>query len=375
MTNPSPPLALAAGESAAGGIRRIVAELVADAIWRLENVADLGTAASVHETRKRCKEARGVIRLGRGGLGDGAFRAANGTLRDAARLLSDLRDDQAMLDTFDALVNASAGSIPPSGVGAVRNELRRRAIAAGRATELRRSKLTAAHRMLRDVGAQVREWNLSGEGDAMLADGLRQTAARAHQAMAAAEATGAPHDYHDWRKRVKDGWYHAQVLEPAAPSMLTWRAAMLHRLSDGLGDLNDLEVILETARLDPGGFGGAEQLATLQQLVSPMRHELERRALTLGRRLHSESADAYGERMLGYLDVWRRTGAELPVGAIAESFAQRDVLDELTKAELRTLAAEACIGGRWAMTRAELLAALRAAGRSRVRSPIGDRGA
>lgn len=363
MTRLPPPLGLTPTETAADGIRRIVGELIDDAIWRLENADTIGTAIAVHETRKRCKEARGVIRLARGGLGEQAYKAANGTLRDAARLLSDLRDRQAMLDTFDALVNASVGSIPAGGVGTVRSVLRDRALEAGRPTELRRSKVTATHRMLQGTRAQIAAWEFDREDDRMLATGLRVTYARARSAMAESEATGDPHVFHDWRKRVKYGWYHAQVLEPAAPSVLTPLAEMRHRLSDGLGGLHDLEVILERARLEPAELGGSDQIAALEGLVGPMQRELERRVLGLGHRLYSEPADAHVDRMLGYLDAWRNAGAELQVGEIGELFVPQDDLNDLTKGELRTLAAEAGIKGRWSMGRDELLAALRASGR------------
>lgn len=362
MARPSPSLELRLGETAASGIRRVVGDLIDDAIWRLENEGELGTKAAVHQTRKRCKEARGVLRLARGGLGEDAYKAANGVLRDASRLLSDLRDNHAMLSTFDALVNASVDEIPPQGVGSVRKALRERALTAGRKSKMRKAKLTAARRMLKHARRQLDDWAFDHEDLDVFGWGLERTYRRARSAMAAAEATSDPHILHDWRKRVKYGWYHAQVLRPAAPSVLAPMASMRHRLSDGLGDLHDLDVIVEMAQNDPAEFGGTEQVDAVASLAKSMQRELERRVVTLGHRLYSEPPAAHTERVLGYLSAWREAGAELEVGEISDLFGADDGLAELTKGALREIAADADIKGRWSMSRKELLTALRASG-------------
>ena len=362
MQPSAPSLALHQDETAADGIRRIVADLIDDALWRLEHEDELGTMTSVHETRKRCKEVRGVIRLARGGLGEDRYRAANDTLRDAARLLSDLRDNQAMLSTFDALVNASADAIAPTGVGSVRNALRERAMKAGRATKLRKAQVRGAHHMLGNARAQVDTWEFASDDLEMFGWGLRRTYGRARAAMAAAAATSDPHVYHEWRKRVKYSWYQASVLERAAPSVLTPMADMRHRLSDGLGDLHDLDVIVEMLRSNPAEFGGTDQIAAVESIAKPLQHELERRVLKLGRRLYSESVDAHSDRIMGYLAAWQDAGAELEIGEIGELFGVDDELGALTKGELQQLAKHAEIRGRWSMGRKELLAALRASG-------------
>jgi len=362
MVIPSPSLALLADENAAVGVRRIVATLVDDAMMRLDNVHDLGVEGVVHETRKRCKEARGVVRLARGALGEDRFRAANGVLRDAARLLSDLRDKHAMLGTFDALVNASVGDIPADGVGPVRSALRERSMVAGRPTRLRAGKLVAAHRMLGHARRQVDDWDVAGDDATVLRYGLELTYSRARQGMEAAEVSDDPHVLHDWRKRVKYGWYHAEVLRPAAPSVLEPLATMRHRLSNGLGDLHDLDVIVEIARSSPDEFGGPDQVDAVESIAVPMRDELRRRVLTLGRRLYAETPEAHADRLLGYLAAWRQGGGELQVDEIAELFQPDDALSALTKVELLDRARTADITGRWSMDRQELLAALRASG-------------
>ena len=60
-------LALLHEERFDDGVRRIARMLLEDALWRLEHEAELGRAHAVHQTRKRCKELRGLVRLARAG--------------------------------------------------------------------------------------------------------------------------------------------------------------------------------------------------------------------------------------------------------------------------------------------------------------------
>ena len=55
----------------------------------------------VHEARRRCKKLRGLLRLVRPGFAD--FDRENTAIRDAAALLSHLRDSEVMHETFHEL--------------------------------------------------------------------------------------------------------------------------------------------------------------------------------------------------------------------------------------------------------------------------------
>src|SRR5258706_196550 len=96
------------------GLTRIARETVGQAVGHLtDSTVDIATR--VHETRKRLKEIRAVLRLGRFGL-DGDFSGLNIALRDTARDLASARE-------ADALV-AMARSLR----GMTRDPLERRAL-------------------------------------------------------------------------------------------------------------------------------------------------------------------------------------------------------------------------------------------------------
>ena len=47
----------------------------------------------------------------------------------------------------------------------------------------------------------------------------------------------APEDFHRWRKRVKDLWYHVSLLERARPEQMEALAKELKTLSDDAPEL------------------------------------------------------------------------------------------------------------------------------------------
>src|SRR5205085_6461592 len=64
---------------------------------------------AVHAARRRGKKARALLRLARAAMGERTYRRANGTLRDAARPLSELRDAVVLVHALDALLARQSG--------------------------------------------------------------------------------------------------------------------------------------------------------------------------------------------------------------------------------------------------------------------------
>ena len=92
---------LRTGESAQNGIRRVISEEIERSLGEVAD-ADLDRAHTIHQVRKRCKKIRATLRLVRGALGN-TYSSENAWYRDAARRMSELRDAQAMMETYDAL--------------------------------------------------------------------------------------------------------------------------------------------------------------------------------------------------------------------------------------------------------------------------------
>jgi CHAD domain-containing protein len=140
----------------------------------------------------------------------------------------------------------------------------------------------------------------------VVSDGLRRAYRRGRNRMQRAGEHRSDEALHEWRKRVKDLWYHLTLVTPAWPTVLDVTATAAHDLSDALGDAHDLAVLLQAAQARPGTFDAPAESRLLGDLVARRRAALQSLAWPLGRRLYAERPKAYTRRVSGYLDVWHR---------------------------------------------------------------------
>ena len=322
---------------------------------------DAEAVAAVHDVRKRAKKLRGLVRLVRPALGD-AYRPANVAFRDAARALSDLRDDHALVGTFDDLVVAAGpDGLPEPGVAGVRRALADRAAAATAGLAPDDPRVEEAVALLEEGRSGIDTWSMPMDWSAA-AGGLTKTYRRARHALADVEEQPSTEGFHELRKRVKYHWYHLRLLTPVAPSVLDPWADAAHGLADALGDAHDLAVLDDLLGADPPLPTDPDQVVAARALVAEWRAELERRALAVAPRLLAEDADALVGRLGALWSVAERVGPELEVGELADLADPGDDLDDLGVDELRSLAGEHEVTGRWDMGRADLVASVRAAG-------------
>jgi CHAD domain-containing protein len=137
-------------------VRLIAREQLEAAIALLERPDDAGVGTSIHEARKRAKMVRGLIRLVRPGLGV-EYRTTNRLVRDGARQLSELRDAQALLRTFERLtvVEPALSRLDP-----IHDTLAHRAADASAAVAERDERLVTAIDLFGRALGRVDRWEL-----------------------------------------------------------------------------------------------------------------------------------------------------------------------------------------------------------------------
>jgi CHAD domain-containing protein len=113
---------------------------------------------------------------------------------------------------------------------------------------------------------------------------MHRTYARARKAWKKAARTGAPRDYHEWRKRVKYHGHHLRLVRALCAAELADKIDPIRALDDLLGEMHDLAVLESwLARID-----AAEHRAAIDVIraLSARKHILlEMRALAKGRSL------------------------------------------------------------------------------------------
>jgi hypothetical protein len=325
-------LALAPVERLAEGMRRMALGQV-DLTLELLAPGDedaLATAPderAVHETRKALKRLRAMLRLLAGELGGEASARENTALRDVARSLSGARDAAVMLSTLDGLMRRHPRALARRhGVLELRRRLRAEHARMERETLADPAARAEVLGELQALRWRVAAWSLSDRDGIELIEAdlervyrqgrkrFRRVARRKGDRMIA---------MHEWRKRVKDLRYAAELIERrgARDSPHSGRSAgsgrsarsgerlrKLARRADALGELlgeeHDLAVF--AARVRAGGVGadtqetwdtGRRTRERLLELTARRRRALRKRALRDGERLYDEKPNAFIRRI------------------------------------------------------------------------------
>jgi CHAD domain-containing protein len=303
------------GESVPEGIARIAYGRIDHAIDELRGKTKSSREEAVHEARKDLKKLRSLLRLVRGEVGDEVYRRENDDFRDAGRRLSGVRDADVMIETLDSLAEHRPKDMPAKTVGGLRQALREHRAALdsdGGGRKQARNEVVQALRVARE---RVEQWPLEHDGFEAFEAGLRRAYRRGRRAYQAVLEDPSTENLHEWRKRVKDLWYHHTLLKCSWPGLMDPLSDQVHELSDRLGDDHDLAVLCDWAQAHPAAAGGMSGLEAFNKAAESRRAELQREALVLGERLYGERPSAFLRRLESYWRAWR----EAPEPATAPS--------------------------------------------------------
>ncbi|MEA2299855.1 MAG: hypothetical protein QOE44_390 [Solirubrobacteraceae bacterium] len=293
-------------------VRRCIREELATATTLLRDDFEADPVEAVHEARKSLKKTRAALRMVRTGLGKRVYRQENRALRDAARLISGARDADVMVETVEKLADRYVARLPADDF-TLRDHLRVQA-ATSRAAGGAGSGRTEVVGVLDGVAGRIEDWPLEQADWTTVAGGMEVAYRRGRRAFAAVEEDPTVEHLHDWRKRVKDLWYHQRLVSPAWPGVIEAQADEAHRLSELLGDDHDLAVLAGLFADDEAGTRPPVPVdpGPLLGLIAERRAEIQGEAVRLGARIYAERPKAFRRRVRRYLEAAR---AEAAAGA------------------------------------------------------------
>ncbi|MBD3221054.1 CHAD domain-containing protein [bacterium] len=283
------------GEPVERGIKRMVREQIDQAIAEIDT-QNLSHHERVHQVRKRCKKVRALARLARPALGK-PYREINRYYRDTARPLSDIRDAQALVETFDD-VDARADRLVADAFAPVRAALVARRDAAAARVDIA-GLLAEAREALVAGRAALDTWHIDDEGFQAIAGGVHRTYRRGRKAMKKARRKPSPERYHEWRKRAKYLWYDLRIMRPLWPEVMPAMEDEADRLADLLGDDHDIHVLTVTVNEDPE-LGRVATMEEFLQLLGQRSRTLRDEAHRIGRRIYAEKPGDFVERLGRY---------------------------------------------------------------------------
>ncbi len=306
--SPSRAYRIKRGEKPAKAVVRIARGRLDDALERLHDGLDEDVAAAVHETRKDLKKTRAALRLAREGIGEKTYRRENARLRAAGRALAGSRDAEAKVETLDALAERFGDHLP-IGFNALRERLeaeRDALVSAQRGADSETRRLSARAAAEIAAGrAAVEHWSFAKSGWKLLAPGLKRIYKRGRDRFGDVLGDPSPENVHEWRKRVKDLWYHLRLLLDSWPEVLGAVTDQAHDLSDLLGDHHDLSVLAQDLENRPDLAGDRQESAAIAGLIEARQEELLEAAIPIGERLYADPPRVYVERLHAYWRAWR----------------------------------------------------------------------
>ncbi len=291
--NPTILLAAAIGallDTAAAELERVVAD---------PEAAVSGT--SVHDARKRLKEARALARL----LAPPSKRSArfDVAVRDAGRAVATVRDGQAIRATLDSLATSTTGRS--------RTAVDRVRAAEHLADPISRDAPAAAAAAIERIAIARHELERlrPAPGFDPIASGVEATWRACRRGLAGLAADDDEHA-HDWRKVVKRLWYQVGALRDLAPSALGPAVTTLDELSDLLGDDHDLAVLVERLATAPQAARTSRAVTTTIEAARERQAALRMRATRLGATLFAERPSAFRRRAEAYWALVGKLGPE-----------------------------------------------------------------
>ena len=258
-------------------VKRIADKQLALALEQLHAIGTARRDEGLHQARRHVKKLRALLRLVRPVLGD-AYAGANRRLARVSRMLAPIADARAIVDTVAAAPALPGMDEEFEGAptrAALHAALVARAGRIDRKGDVNRV-VPRARRMLILERTRIDAWKLDATGVRAIAPGLEDSMRRSLKAMALAFDRPTAANYHAWRQRVKDLWFHTRLLNDRCGGGLAVTCQRLEALDGCLGEYHNvliLEAILRDERIVLRG----ETLRALR-LLRAYKLQLRRRA-------------------------------------------------------------------------------------------------
>jgi CHAD domain-containing protein len=290
--------------STAKNVRRLARKQMDLALEALESP---NREEAVHEVRRRLKKLRALLGLVRPGLDGKTYRQEKDCLRDAGRLLREVRDAQALIGALDKLTARFAEEVPLQPFMDVHEGLQaHQQIVFGQTLE-EENALEKVAEALHAARRRLKHWRPGRRGWSVLGAGLKQCFKRAAQAFTTASAEPTVENLHECRKQAKRLWNQLRLLRPINPEKVQELADQAKALTDNLGDDHDLALLHQILAEDGAAFGNRTGVRKVASLIVQRRTELQRAALEVGGPLFQEKPRKWVKRLGSYWVAWRAT--------------------------------------------------------------------
>jgi CHAD domain-containing protein len=308
------------GEALAGGLRRLSLDQFDLALTGLRGQS-VSRDVAIHEMRKASKRIRALLRMVRPVIGERVFKAENGALRDAARLVSGVRDGAVLVEAVGRMRGRYGHLLAPGVFVDLEDRLRRR-------HQRMLSRVLNDDDVLEHVVGELHRarsryaaWPVELEDPSFpigrsgrkpitnsfssIGPGIAATYREGQKQMKSAIAAPTPEHFHAWRKRVKYLRHQVEIVSPVWPEVVGGLATSLSHLGDVLGDDHDQSELVRLVASLPELMPDPDERNLLVALSQQRRRELQGAAVVMGRRIYAEAPDRFALRLEAYWSAWK----------------------------------------------------------------------
>jgi CHAD domain-containing protein len=232
------------------------------------------------------------------------YRRENMAFRDAARPLSEVRDAKILVETLDKIAKTNGRAPRRQPFAGMRRELLRNQNGVREKVLDHDEAFTIVDSVMKDALERLDDWVDVHDGWSSVGEGVQRVYRRGRRAWAVAREKPTVEHLHEWRKQVKYLRHQLELLRPMKASILGPLAERAEELGDVLGDDHDLAMLRREVAGDPERFGGTEVVESILGRIDRGRERLERRAVSLGRRIFRSAPKDFGERLHAYWKAW-----------------------------------------------------------------------
>ena len=212
--------------------------------------------------------------------------------------MAPVRDADAMIQTLATLRAHYSAVLTAPVVRGVAAELRKQR------RESRKSMAALAQRTrlgLKRSRKTLPERVASAASRSAVRSGFERSYERAQNILATLTPDSASTEFHAWRRRVKEHWYHVRLFASRHSSARA-RSRSLKKLETYLGDEHNLAVLGAQLAANPERYGDARSTAIVIGCIEKRQSTLRAQALRSGRQLFAPRP----KRLRAMLDTWSK---------------------------------------------------------------------
>jgi CHAD domain-containing protein len=164
--------------------------------------------------------------------------------------------------------------------------------------------MTETAKTIRTARAEIESWPIAHDDFSALRRGLRRVYKQGRAGMRVAYDQQTTAEFHEWRKGVKNLFYHALLLRPAWPGVLGEMGGEIKKLASYLSDDHDLALLRDRVIEKANESVDVREIEIIVPLIDQRREEIQKLARPLGERIYVEKPKAFVGRFEVYWEAW-----------------------------------------------------------------------